>query len=185
MSAIPCNWSAMTRCSMAAARRATRNRAELWVDDVAQDVLVQSWLAHERGFGVGPEQYRMHASNSVRKYIGDARYGGKASRHVSTQALEREPGEARHELAPIALHRLQALWPTLTPSQQAAVKALITGGKGSGTEAAAEFGVERHAVVKAQRTVVELLNLPTPEAVAGGALRQRIAATKAARRATP
>lgn len=182
MSALPCNWSLMVRCSVSAARRVTRNRAELWVEDVAQDVLVQSWLAHQRGFWVGPEQYRQHASNSVRKYIGDPRHDGKAAAHLCVEHLECLPGETRHELGPIALHRLQALWPTLTTSQQAAVFALCTGGKGSCSETAEEFGLGRHAVSHAQRSVIELLNTPTPQAVSGGALRQRIAATKAARR---
>ncbi|MBL8924150.1 MAG: hypothetical protein JNJ54_35170 [Myxococcaceae bacterium] len=183
MSALPCNWSVMVACSRSAARRATRRRAELWTDDVAQDVLVQSWLAHQRGFGVGPEQYRHHASNAVKRYVGDDRWNGRAAEHVDLRALERHQANGRHELGPIALHRLQALWPTLTPSQQAAVFALCTGGKGAGVEAAEEFGVARHAVVKGQATVVELLNTPTPEALAGGPLRLRIAATKAARRA--
>jgi DNA-directed RNA polymerase specialized sigma24 family protein len=185
VSALPCNWSVMLACSRSAARRATKGRAEIWAEDVAQDVLVQAWLAHEKGFGVGPEQYRYHASNAVRRYVGDDRWNGRAAEHVDLRSLERHQANARHELGPIALHRLQALWPTLTPSQQAAVFALCTGGKGSGVEAAEEFGVTRHAVVKAQATALELLNMPTAEAVAGGALRQRIASTKAQRRAAP
>lgn len=163
MTPVETNWPLVQRAAKRAAIRVTRARGAEWVEDIAQIVTARVWLSHREGFGVSRRRYLHFASAAFRLLVGDHRYDGRGSAEmIPIDGLHLSAGRSRDPLAVISMHRLQALWPTLTETQKAGIYSVIVDdGYGSTGDAAELFGVSLLSVCSARQTALERINDPT------------------------
>lgn len=152
----------MRLAARSAARRATPAHATMWRDDIEQDVLLAAWQIHRRGFGVTREAYGWLASDAVRRYVGDPRSRGRSAfKTLPLEEATRVPVAARHELGPLCMLRLRALWETFTETQKAGLfSLLVDDGYGATGDAADAFGVSLQSINSARKRALERIDNP-------------------------
>jgi hypothetical protein len=120
---------------MAGARRAAKTLCRsptllTWIDDVAGEIVLQVLEAHVRGWKSSRRMYGLFAFNALRSIYGPGaarpQYGFYPwERQIPLDNVPSPVVEQTHELFPIALWRLQAVWQTLDKFEQKALCDLI------------------------------------------------------------
>lgn len=163
MTPVETHWPLVKRAALWAARSVTTQRGAEWIDDIAQIVVARVWLRHQAGFGVTRQQYRRLASGALNVLLGHIGYesGRAAAEMIPLDDVQVTNTRTRNPLAVISMHRLQALWPTLTDTQKAGVYSLIVDdGYGATGDAAELFGVSTLSICSARETALERINNP-------------------------
>lgn len=127
--------------------------------DLVQLTTIAATRCASKGLRISRRFLRRLASASIAKIYGESRYNGRRVVHDNEVPWVEWNGcsvPARPELGPVALWRLQRIWPTLSKSQKLAVRCLIT--DGSWIELEREHGMSAANFQRALYQVLEKLN---------------------------
>ena len=122
-------------------------RLDHWQEDVCQEAALNVFALHSRGKRVGRKSERLCVLAAVASMFHHARKGGPRmmmEQHAAiTEDLSASVGGDSGARA-IALWRLQALWPTLTPAQQQGIFDAVVGNKISTASSTARRQAAKH-----------------------------------------
>lgn len=138
------------RGARSAAWRWTPRRLAHWREDIAQDVVTAVLVLCQRSDRVRAEAYQWATWHAVQRLTTLLR-----CQDETPEAWDEPEVDAPHELGPIALWRLQAVWGDLTDLQRIAVSQVVTG---SSTQVAGGR-VNSAMLWQARRSVLERLNM--------------------------
>lgn len=138
----------MLRASQRAAWQRTPPGLAHWREDIGQDVAVAVWELKRRGMLPTASTYRWATWHACRRLAFLLRYQVDAF-----EGWDELEADVPHELAPLALWRVQACWDELSDLQRIALSAVVTG-----TRPVDLDYVDKSALHRARRTALARLD---------------------------
>lgn len=127
-------------------------RAELWQEEIAQEMVADSWVQSTRGIPLRPHVWKIIRWNAYGRVLGQRGRKGRGSARMCTYIPHMHGGTTTsYEDRLATAIDIKRLWGEWTPAQRAAAYSIYTG---SAASCAAEvFGVKPWNVLKSKKSL--------------------------------